>query len=631
MSVNVLLGFEVGTGKRVEVPLAHTFVTGQTQLSGKTTTLRALVERSKRRALAFVTKRGETFPGRRIRPYLPREGSEPIPWLLVESILAAAVGERKLKWERSEIIRASKGARSLADVAANVERLGAKAKDGRSRDVYLLLGEYLQLVLPAMRALKAADVLELGPGLNVMDLAAHSLQVQSLVIRAALEHINRHEEKVLTVFPEAWEFAPREKNAPAKDAAIGLARKGAVLENFLLCDSQDIAGVDTVVRQAASVWILGVQRELNELKRTIETIPRGIKRPKPEDVAQLEIGEFFACWGRHAVKVYVLPSGVSELEGRAFALGRGPRPVLARRQVDDEFESVASIAKRTIPVIQSSELEQQFTRFVTKGRKAQDVVDHLAAYGPGLTFGELAIGELFVYADGGLQARPHRKVAVDRYETFVDARGRGNGTGTAEDYYRVERWEEGGEEMNATQERKLDQLVASVGELAAAIKGWAAIADTTAAAPLRNSEARAGNPDAGTPDKKEVEINVDDAVLDGLVERLLNRAAAGDPRVAAAIEVTVQRPEIRVKVERATISTTADTLQGRLALLVAEGFFDEAKEAGKAFAEVTRRGFRTAHPNVAKELQELARMGFLTRSNKWYTAVPDRKRHVVEA
>jgi hypothetical protein len=115
------------------------------------------------------------------------------------------------------------------------------------------------------------------------------------------------------VFPEAWEFAPRGRAAPAKDEAIAMARKGAVLGNFLLCDSQDIAGVDTVVRQAASVWILGVQRELNELKRTIDSIPAGIAKPKAADVATLGLGQFYACWGRHAVKTYVQPAWMDDV------------------------------------------------------------------------------------------------------------------------------------------------------------------------------------------------------------------------------------------------------------------------------------------------------------------------------
>lgn len=38
----VLLGYEVGTGNPVEVPLRHLAVTGQTQEAGKTTALEAV-------------------------------------------------------------------------------------------------------------------------------------------------------------------------------------------------------------------------------------------------------------------------------------------------------------------------------------------------------------------------------------------------------------------------------------------------------------------------------------------------------------------------------------------------------------------------------------------------------------
>lgn len=321
----VHLGFTVPGGGRVEIPLAHTFVTGQTQLSGKTTTLRAIVERSGRRALAFVTKRGEDFAGRRIAPFLPREGERPIHWRLVETILASALGQRNMKYERLWIVNAAKGARSLADVRSNVSRLQAKAK-GTSGDAYMLIGEYLDLVLPEMHALAASDVLDLQPGLNVMDLTGSGPQLQALVIRAALERINHQEEGILTVFPEAWEFAPRGRAAPAKDEAIAMARKGAVLGNFLLCDSQDIAGVDTVVRQAASIWILGVQRELNELRRTLQTIPAGISRPKPEAIAELEVGQFYACWGRNAIKTYVQPAWMDSETARCIAVGAARPP-----------------------------------------------------------------------------------------------------------------------------------------------------------------------------------------------------------------------------------------------------------------------------------------------------------------
>jgi hypothetical protein len=110
------LGFEVGTGKPVEIPCRHMVVTGQTQEAGKTTTLEALISRSGLPAVAFVTKRGEQSfdDARRIEPYF-RERAD---WQFVASVLEATMRER-LKFERAWIMRASKGARTLADVHAN--------------------------------------------------------------------------------------------------------------------------------------------------------------------------------------------------------------------------------------------------------------------------------------------------------------------------------------------------------------------------------------------------------------------------------------------------------------------------------------------------------------------------------
>lgn len=343
-------------------------MTGQTQLSGKTTTLRAIVERAGRPAIAFVTKRGERFEGERIPPYLPREGTEQIPWRLVETIMAAALGQRNMKWERGAIVTAAKGATTLEQVRANVQKLREKTKAAKTEELYMLLGEYLDLVLPEMRSLNASHDLTLRRGLNVMDLSATGPQTQAMVIRAVLEHINRHESGVLTVFPEAWEFAPRGRSAPAKDEAIAMARKGAAIGNFLLSDSQDIAGVDTVIRQAASVWILGVQRELNELKRTIQMIPAGIKRPKPEEVSTLELGQFIACWGKHTVKTYVQPIWLTEDEARAVALGgplpKPPAPIIVD---DDNSNEKLDLILDTLRLQENriSELERRMTAIAT--------------------------------------------------------------------------------------------------------------------------------------------------------------------------------------------------------------------------------------------------------------------------
>jgi hypothetical protein len=237
----VHLGFEVGTGKPVEIPLRHMVVTGQTQEAGKTTTLEALIARANLPAVAFVTKRGEKSfsAGRRLAPYF-RERAD---WQFVSSVLEATMRE-KLKFERAWIIRASKGARTLADVHRNVLSLMEKAK-GLSADVYLTLNEYLEIVVPRIAAVRFATSLTLLPGLNVLDLSKRDQfppELQALVMRSVIEWIYEHADGAVTIIPEAWEFLPQGRGSPVKLAAVELIRKGAGLRNYVWLDSQDIGG-----------------------------------------------------------------------------------------------------------------------------------------------------------------------------------------------------------------------------------------------------------------------------------------------------------------------------------------------------------------------------------------------------
>lgn len=310
MSQTIQLGFEVGSGKPVNIPVAHMVVAGQTQLAGKTTTLEALISRGKLKAIAFVTKRGEKAfscndgKTHSVRPYF-RERAD---WQFVASVLEATMRER-LKFERSWIISASKGARTLADVQRNVRRELEDAR-GISQSVYLNLDAYLDIVVPRLKDVDWARSLELRRGVNVMDLADRDnfpQELQSLVMRSCLEWVYEREEGTIAIIPEAWEFIPQSRNSPVKLAAIELIRKGAGLHNYGWFDSQDIGGIDKEVLRQCSVWLLGVQRETNEIKRTLDNIPAGIAKPRAADIATLERGQFFACWGKHVVKTYVWP------------------------------------------------------------------------------------------------------------------------------------------------------------------------------------------------------------------------------------------------------------------------------------------------------------------------------------
>lgn len=319
-AAQIHLGFVVGTGEPVNIPVGHMVVAGQTQQAGKTTTLEALISRSELSAVAFVTKRGEQSftSGRRIPPYF-RDRAD---WQFVASVLEATLRER-MKFERAWIMRASKWAKTLADVQRNVRRLMETAK-GMSADVYLTLDAYLDIVVPRVARVNFASSVSLEAGLNVVDLADRETfppELQSLVMRSVLEYIYEYFEGTVTIIPEAWEFLPQGRGSPVKLSAVELIRKGAGLRNFVWLDSQDIGGIEKELLRSCTVWLLGVQREINEVKRNLDNIPAGIARPTPSDVASLERGQFYACWGKHVVKTYVQPAWMKTDEAVSIACG----------------------------------------------------------------------------------------------------------------------------------------------------------------------------------------------------------------------------------------------------------------------------------------------------------------------
>jgi hypothetical protein len=151
--------------------------------------------------------------------------------------------------------------------------------------------------------------------------------------------------------PEAWKFIPQGRGTPVKLAAEAFIRQAAGLHNYLWLDSQDIAGVEKIILKSVPLWILGVQREANEVKRTLAQIPAGFKKPRPEEIATLGLGEFFVCHGKHITKVYVQPAWMSADEAKAIARGErsidqaGRRPSSRPTVRDPEVRESKSFAK----------------------------------------------------------------------------------------------------------------------------------------------------------------------------------------------------------------------------------------------------------------------------------------------
>lgn len=320
--ITVSLGFEVGSGAPVLLNCRHMAVVGQTQDSGKTTTLEALIARAGVTALAFITKRGERSfeSGRRIAPYFHDRAD----WQFVDELLEAVL-EEKNKFLRPWVMKICRDTRTLADVHRAVREKLLTAK-GINEGVYTQLDAYLQMIVPEIARARLAPTLDLKPGLNIMDLGEFATPMQMLFVQSALDWINEKCTDTVTVIPEAWEFVPQGKGSPVKKAATTMIRKGAGIGNFVWLDSQDMAGVDKVIMRGCTTVLMGVQREANEIKRNIANIPAGIAKPKPGDLATLERGQFFACYGRVCAKTYVQPSWMDAKEATLIATGKISAP-----------------------------------------------------------------------------------------------------------------------------------------------------------------------------------------------------------------------------------------------------------------------------------------------------------------
>lgn len=336
------LGYELRTGRLIEIPLGHLAITGQSQASGKTTTLEGLVSRSGCRAVAFVTKRGESSfrVASPIKPYF-RDRTD---WPFIASVLEATISE-KLKFQRTEIIKLCqnytgpegtwKAPKTLEDVMLNAETALLKAR-GLAARVYTELYEYLRMLVPQIERMPYSKKLELRRGLNVMELTDYDFPLQALVVRSVIEWIRDHGTRTIAVIPEAWKFAPKQRGSPVRLAAEELIRQGAALQNFLWCDSQDLAGVSATLLRQVTVWLFGVQRDPREIERTLEYIPDDTARPTRRDISTLGKGQFIVSWDRSMFRVYVQPAWMRPAHAEAIA--RGEEPVDTARTIANDYD-----------------------------------------------------------------------------------------------------------------------------------------------------------------------------------------------------------------------------------------------------------------------------------------------------
>jgi hypothetical protein len=604
--MSIPLGFEVGTGARVSIPLGHTIVLGQTQLSGKTTTLQAMTERSGVCAIAFITKRGEkSFRGaREIPPYFTETSVMQPYWKfvcsMIEGVQDMKLGFRERGWvmqlcrdyELSKNETDAKGKKkrkstdweepkTLRAVLDNARKALAFTK-GVNELICLQLVEYLQMAVPELEDAKLSNTIKLQPGINVMDLSMLSMNVQSLVLRSVVEWVYTTRRRTVVIIPEAWKFLPEGRSTPVSFPVEELIRQGAALQNFVWIDLQDLRGIKKLLLRSIQVWLFGVQREKNEVANTLKSMPTPEHKPSASEMMQLGVGQFIAAYGNELKRVYVWPAGMEETHAQAIALGH------------EDPKSWKRIARA---------LDEQ-----EKGEKEAE--------------GENPAGPSDDADGSGLPGvQPARPV-----ETPEDS----------ED----EMWKEKYEALRIPLINCLEASEAELSdhELITAVKTLREAHDAMAER-IRASEA-AGESVFYAPEDPKHRTMVAELPhpasngthdLDKIYRYVVDRASQN---AFTMIQLAHGVPEIEVLKKRRTIEMSDESTDGRLALLIHEKFFDTPQDSGTVTKEFKRRAWfeqKTSNAAVLKPLAKIAEMGFLTRDGNFYQSVKSMKVNILEA
>src|SRR5271157_1072402 len=315
----IILGYEIGSGIPVEISPGHLIVTGITQLSGKTTTLEALIKRSGMKAIVFKTKIGEKgfSEGTEIAPFF-RDRSD---YEFVRSLIEAYAKE-KLFLEKGTLMQLCKGSRDLVDIKKRVDDTVAGGLKGLKEEIYIRLQHYLENLIPQIQYANLSRTLGMVQGINIMNLERFTEEAQSLIIQSVIDEVLKTTSDTIIVIPEAWKFVPQKYNNPCKRSIESYIRQGATNHNYIWIDSQDMAGVDKSPLKQISTWILGYQAERNEVKHTLDQIslPKKLK-PHEEEIMTLKIGQFYLSSYDGVKKVYVQPSWMDTQTAIKIAIG----------------------------------------------------------------------------------------------------------------------------------------------------------------------------------------------------------------------------------------------------------------------------------------------------------------------
>lgn len=590
------LGFEVKTGDPVDIPITHTVFSALTG-GGKTEAVIRLITEAAKLGYTVLAIDVKAKPrdfegvGREIRPVLIESTEALLVMRMLESVAGAGLFSRF-----SAILDASIDAKTLKDVLKNFETIRDNKKAyPRKRDDAKVLGYLLAKLLEQIKEGDYASELELDradpndPSIYVMNVSQLPLGVQELVVDSVFRLLLAGKyQKTVVVLEEAINFIPQAEATQFETSARKFIREGRSAELFLWASGQALTEMDIAVRKQMRVWILGPQMEEREAEKFRKQVP--MKGVDSHEIQRLPTGHFIAAIRRaeeqggqvDVVRVYAQPIWL-------------PEKVAIRIAKGEETLKDAMRYKRVVEKLRK------------EGRKAREMeAKERESY-------ELALAK----ANEIIQAKDEEIAELKRGMKLI------------------------GESVAQTK-KELDEariLFKTIEIPSATPEQVEQTARHLGSVPFK--EVRFDpNEQGAVPAIVEGDIDLDtlankvwdmkdEAIIDAVARRAAQLLTSKEFQVSVGISI----PSLTLEERKVEIRAEDTEIDGRFALLIAEGFFDEIKAVDAIRKEAKERGWGTysggsGWTTLDRVGKRFAVMGFLRNIEKKYVVIPEAKKRI---
>ncbi|MGQ4891365.1 MAG: helicase HerA domain-containing protein [Candidatus Njordarchaeia archaeon] len=412
----MLIGFEVGTGAKVEIPLHHTIISGMTG-SGKTTLIKRILNQLDKSLLFDVKDDYIEFP-----TVPPKVTADVLDSLAIKEILEV-YGGMNLKGEFPELIKALNGANDLWDVLNKIKEMLEKdsihpVRKDKLLVIKELLGKFWDDLAPLLTMRRSKNV----PKMRI-DISPLSEALQQYIVREELRFV---ENGTTVIIDEAHRFIPERASSISKRRIINLLREGRSRKIFVILSDQTLTGISKQALKQCWNWIMGRQLELNEIKRTTSQVIG--KKTEPKEIASLRVGEFIYFSPDEKIRFYSWPPFMDKEEAITKAIKMGDRRHRKRSKNTSygefEREKIIMILENIIDALESliDKIDNIDEEIVNRPR---DLILRLIANRPGISANRL---QRLVIRKTGLSETNVNKIVRELIENkLITVRKKENG------------------------------------------------------------------------------------------------------------------------------------------------------------------------------------------------------------